>query len=542
MDSGRGKGGEGVGGARGARREILAFAEVGAFRERPEGAGIGAECERGKETKLIEDKCTEEHSGPSMDHSASLQSLDGAILGKIWPAQFVLMGILVCKWVRAELLLHAPLVELSPPAMKSQRDGREAVKSNDQSFVDFYGKEEITVSTFEEESAAREENHGAEMKQDQDDSSQELVRNIEQCVGTTLLSFQYDAFRFQLNLPSDEQTADAILAGVQRAGMCARMEQLVISKTRTSQGSKFLSRILQLLVDCSALKVLTLAELVDGPIRLSDDEPSDNLDLDLDIHCPSLSQLHLGSGWNELLTQDILLFSILPSLPTLPITDLNLGSSNLFCCPDSCPVLERVLPKCTALRNLHLGVNNSRPFIERRMNSRRICGMLEQCASLRYLDLGENELHTVDFNAAMPTVRELRLGTNRITPSGIRPLARCIGTWSELRVLHLGHNQLGDAGIATLWAAIRGTQLPSLRVLKLGTNSIGCLGAVHLANLLRTTKTIEELHLGRNRIGDDGFFALFTSFREVGQTPESMLSLKTLHLGRNIISSNAFWR
>lgn len=174
-------------------------------------------------------------------------------------------------------------------------------------------------------------------------------------------------------------------------------------------------------------------------------------------------------------------------LPKLSCSELHLGANRLLQSP-GLETLEEALPQCTALRALHLGESNA--------NARGVHIQLEfigKCSALHSLDLGQNNLQSLQLASEMPAMRELRLGTNSISPFGIKPRASKLQTWTQLSVLHLGTNELRDAGMKELCSTL--SECPALRVLNVGQNRINPNGAAHLAKALATSSSITDLHL-----------------------------------------------
>lgn len=76
-----------------------------------------------------------------------------------------------------------------------------------------------------------------------------------------------------------------------------------------------------------------------------------------------------------------------------------------------------------------------------------------------------------------------------------------------LRVLHLGHNKVGDATAKTIADSLRGNSTV-LRVLYISTNTIGPEGGVAIGEMLRVNVEMQDLNIASNQIGDAGAVAI----------------------------------
>ena len=76
-----------------------------------------------------------------------------------------------------------------------------------------------------------------------------------------------------------------------------------------------------------------------------------------------------------------------------------------------------------------------------------------------------------------------------------------------MRVLHLGHNKVGDATAKTIADSLRGNSTV-LRVLYISTNNIGPEGGVAIGEMLRVNVEMQDLNIASNQIGDAGAVAI----------------------------------
>ena len=103
-----------------------------------------------------------------------------------------------------------------------------------------------------------------------------------------------------------------------------------------------------------------------------------------------------------------------------------------------------------------------------------------------------------------------------------------------MTLLDLHRTPVADAGASAIAAALGRGALPRLRNLGLGSTGIGDAGLVALAPALRRRPALEELHLARNPVGDEGLAALVAPPPAAGAPPPTtgvLTKLKVLNLG-----------
>ncbi len=97
----------------------------------------------------------------------------------------------------------------------------------------------------------------------------------------------------------------------------------------------------------------------------------------------------------------------------------------------------------------------------------------------------------------------LDLSGNEITCEGVILLADALNNNLTIKELILYNNRIGDKGIRAL-ALELSINNSTLKKLNLGFNDITDDGAQHLAQMLKTNRTLTHLSLQQNHIGDRG--------------------------------------
>ena len=120
-------------------------------------------------------------------------------------------------------------------------------------------------------------------------------------------------------------------------------------------------------------------------------------------------------------------------------------------------------------------------------------------------------------SAARATLEELHLATNDIGPAGAALLREALRASTALQELYLRGNRIGSEGTAHLAAALLadgggggggGGGGSRLVLLDLAYNGIDARGGAHLADALRTNRSLLRLGLCGNRLGTAGAAAL----------------------------------
>lgn len=105
----------------------------------------------------------------------------------------------------------------------------------------------------------------------------------------------------------------------------------------------------------------------------------------------------------------------------------------------------------------------------------------------------------------------LKLGYNNLGDEGVMTLASGIAAHKALASLDLGFNNIGDEGCRALASALQSSPLcapGTLHTLYLAGNAFGEDGALAIAEVIRRGCSIERLHLTGNKIGPDGVKAV----------------------------------
>ncbi|XP_016049544.1 ribonuclease inhibitor isoform X2 [Erinaceus europaeus] len=161
-----------------------------------------------------------------------------------------------------------------------------------------------------------------------------------------------------------------------------------------------------------------------------------------------------------------------------------------------------------------------------------LSGLLSAKPSLRELDLGSNALGDAGVAALCPgllspgsRLRTLWLWECGLGAEGCRELCRVLGAKETLRELSLaGNEELGDAGCGLLCETLLGggCQLETLWVKSCGLTAASCPA---WASVLTRTQKLQELQLSGNRLGDTGVRELCEALGQPGAT------LRVLWLG-----------
>ncbi|XP_045783444.1 uncharacterized protein LOC123879656 isoform X2 [Maniola jurtina] len=143
------------------------------------------------------------------------------------------------------------------------------------------------------------------------------------------------------------------------------------------------------------------------------------------------------------------------------------------------------------------------------------------------------------------SVRELRLGDNRLSASDAAQIANLLRYNTHLQLLDLSNNQIQDAGVDNIAEALvaqsahsppsphqcplGGYESRGLAFLVLWNNQLTRNCAGHLAKILRASQSLCVLNVGRNALGSDVVRALQTD--RIGGGPLVSLGLQAARLG-----------
>ena len=163
-------------------------------------------------------------------------------------------------------------------------------------------------------------------------------------------------------------------------------------------------------------------------------------------------------------------------------------------------------------------------------------------ASLKKLYLHYNQIGHEGMKAfssalssgSLASLEELNLAANKIGDEGMKAFSSAIssGSLGSLETLLLGGNQIGDEGIKAFSTALSSGSLARLKHLDLRLNIICNEGMIAFSEALKPNSnypmgaraTLEELWLGCNRIGDEGWKALSTALSSGALTSLRLLS------------------
>ncbi|XP_067833180.1 NACHT, LRR and PYD domains-containing protein 12-like [Heptranchias perlo] len=145
--------------------------------------------------------------------------------------------------------------------------------------------------------------------------------------------------------------------------------------------------------------------------------------------------------------------------------------------------------------------------------------------------------------SALPRVKVLRLQDNGLTAACIENLASSLNANRSLTELDLSDNQLGDLGVSQLSEALRNPDC-MIQKLALYTNHLTDICLEGLASALSTNRSLTELELGRNSFTDQSFPDLLhliqncKSLKDIRLEGKRFSSLVRKHL-KSLVESRA---
>ncbi|XP_020391354.2 NACHT, LRR and PYD domains-containing protein 3-like isoform X1 [Rhincodon typus] len=213
-----------------------------------------------------------------------------------------------------------------------------------------------------------------------------------------------------------------------------------------------------------------------------------------------MNTLHyLAESQNKVLAQ-----STVGSVETFKFCGLRLT-------PVDCVVLSHVIGLCNTIK--HLNLENC--FIQYE-GLQRLGHILHKCRELR---LGRNKLGDPGVKllaAALMNqdckIQKLELKSNALTDSCAEDLASALGTNQTLAILSLSNNKLGDSGVKLLSVALKNPDC-KIQTLVLKNNSLTNSCTEDLASTLSTNRSLTDLILGGNKLGDSGVKLLSAALR-----------------------------
>nr|KAF6398556.1 ribonuclease/angiogenin inhibitor 1 [Molossus molossus] len=155
-------------------------------------------------------------------------------------------------------------------------------------------------------------------------------------------------------------------------------------------------------------------------------------------------------------------------------------------------------------------------------NCQDLSGIVGAKASLRVLELGNNRLGDVGVAelcsgllSPSSRLRTLWLWECDITASGCRDLCRVLRAKESLKELSVAGNAVGDEGARLLCESLLG---PGCRLESLWVKSCSLTAACcpHVSAMLAQNRTLQELQLSNNKLGDAGVEQLCQGLRQPG--------------------------
>ncbi|XP_078059027.1 NACHT, LRR and PYD domains-containing protein 3-like [Mustelus asterias] len=211
------------------------------------------------------------------------------------------------------------------------------------------------------------------------------------------------------------------------------------------------------------------------------------------------------------------------SVETLTFSELRLT-------PIDCAVLSHVIGLCDTIKHLDLGQCNSQCE-----GLQRLGPILHKCQELSLFrnkvgDSGGKLLSAALRNPECK-IQKLDLCINDLTDSCAEDLASALRTNRSLIDLNLGVNKLGDSGVKLLSVALRNPDC-KIQELHLRGNDLTDSCAEDLASALSTNRSLIDLDLSENYLGDSGVKLLSVALRN----PDC--KIQKLRLDNNALSDS----
>ncbi|XP_062895532.1 NACHT, LRR and PYD domains-containing protein 3-like isoform X2 [Mobula hypostoma] len=179
--------------------------------------------------------------------------------------------------------------------------------------------------------------------------------------------------------------------------------------------------------------------------------------------------------------------------------------------PIDCAVLSHVIGNCGTIKHLDLvGCHIQCEGVQR------LGPVLYKCQELSLGDnkLGDSGVKLVSAALRNPECKIQKLGLNKVslTDSGAEDLVSALSTNLSLTELNLSHNELGISGMKLVSAALRnpGCKIQKLRLWDVGLTDSG---VEDLVSALSTNRSVRELDLSINNLGDSGVKLVFAALR-----------------------------
>ncbi|XP_059818495.1 NACHT, LRR and PYD domains-containing protein 3-like [Hypanus sabinus] len=183
-----------------------------------------------------------------------------------------------------------------------------------------------------------------------------------------------------------------------------------------------------------------------------------------------------------------------------------LSFSGMTLTPIDCAVLSHAIGLCDTIKQLNLA--NCHIPCE---GIQRLGPGLYKCQELRlgWNELGDSGVKLVSASLRNPECKIQKLGLMDVglTDSGAEDLVTALSTNPSLTELNLGGNELGDAGVNLVSAALRNPEC-KIQTLGLRDVSLTVSGAEDLVSALSTNPSLTELDLESNWLRDQSVPAL----------------------------------
>ncbi|XP_072892298.1 NACHT, LRR and PYD domains-containing protein 3-like [Hemitrygon akajei] len=201
--------------------------------------------------------------------------------------------------------------------------------------------------------------------------------------------------------------------------------------------------------------------------------------------------------------------STIGSLTDLNLSDNNLGDSGVKLVSAA---LSNPVCKIQKLWLENVGLTDS--------GAEDLVTALSTNPSLTELDLSDNKLGdsgvklvSVALRRPECKIQKLELREVGLTDSGAEDLVSTLSTNPSLTELNLSGNKLGDSGVKLVSAALRNPEC-KIKELRLGDVGLTDSGAADLASALSTIRSLTELNLGSNKLGDSGVKLVSAALRD----------------------------
>ncbi|XP_078060238.1 NACHT, LRR and PYD domains-containing protein 3-like [Mustelus asterias] len=198
--------------------------------------------------------------------------------------------------------------------------------------------------------------------------------------------------------------------------------------------------------------------------------------------------------------------------------------------PIDCAVLSHVIGLCDTIKHLDLEECNIQCE-----GLQRLGPVLHKCQelSLGLNEVGDSGVKLLSAALRNPEckIQKLDLCGNALTDSCAEDLASALSTNRSLIDLYLGDNKLGDSGVKLLSVALRNPDC-KIQKLHLHGNDLTDSCAEDLASALSTNRSLIDLDLSGNNLGDSGVKLLSVALRN----PDC--KIQKLHLYRNALTDS----